>query len=161
MSTAVLTRPLADHVIGVPRSKPKRVTVPIVRAALEEVAWRYPFRVDIRALAEVPARYVDHGTPACLVAHILERLGYSVGILSALDAEHPVGDFFHTGVRIEEARHPALRRIDDNARALLAWVQAQQDRGRRWGAIVRDAFRAKRLWVRARRDREQRPWLYC
>lgn len=149
MSTAVLGR----------RSIQRKITVALVRAVLEDIAARYPGRVDRRASDEVPARYVEADRPSCLVAVVLDRLGFSIGVLKTLDVEHAVGELCTAGVRVAESRHPALRRIDPAARALLQWVQDQQDAGREWGAIVSKAFGPSR-WF-ARRDRDRRPWLYA
>ena len=136
----------------------RRITVTAVREVLEEIARDYPWRQDRRVTDERPVRYVDFGQPSCLVAHVLIRLGYSVGVLRALDAEHRTGELFRAGgVKVAESRHPALRRIDPTARRLLQYVQDQQDRGEAWGRIVAAAFRPSRFFPRL--DRERRPWL--
>ncbi len=133
------------------------VSVAQVRAVLEGIAEEYPWRRDQRQREEHPPRYVEWGKPNCLVAMALLRLGFSLGLLRALDAEHPVGDLFQPGVRIAESRHPALARLDPAALALLAHVQEAQCRGRSWGRIVRDAF-ARSKWFPGR-DLERKPWL--
>lgn len=153
------TRPIESHPI-----RRKRITVAMVRAALVDIAARNPRRVDRRddhrVDAELPTRYAGRGGPACLVAQVLTRLGFTLGQLKALDAEHPVGELFTAGVRVTESRHPALRRLDDNAKALLQWVQDKQDAGHQWGRIVADAWRPRSVWKLARFDRRHRPWLY-
>ncbi len=154
MSTATVTT------ITGSRSKQKRITVAAVRTALEDIARLNPGRVDRRSDDETPARYVEWDRPACLVARVLERLGYGIGILKALDAEHAVGELCLPGVRVADSRHPAISRLDDNAKALLQWVQDRQDEGRMWGRIVADAFKARTVFTLARWDRERRPWLY-
>lgn len=144
----------ADHKVV----KPIRITVAHVREVLEKIAAESPDMRDRRAGVLVP-RYIDQGEPGCLVAIVLTRLGFPLSMLRALDREHRTGDIFHAGVRIEESRNPSLRRIDKPARQLLAYVQRNQDRGVRWGAIVRDSFRRPPLvpdwWVR-----ERKPWLF-
>ena len=138
--------------------KTRKIGVSQVRAVLEDIAIEHPDRVDRRATDGLPARYAARGGPNCLVAMVLDRLGFSVGILKALDAEHPTGELFRAGgVQVAESRHPALKRIDPTARALLQYVQNQQDRGQRWGRIVRDAFSSNRFFERW--ERERKPWL--
>ncbi len=137
-----------------------RITVNAVRAALEEAAAASPARVDHRVDAEQPARYVHSDRPDCLVALALAKLGFSVGVLKALDAEHPIGDPFTSGVCVAESRHPALRKIDDQAKFLLQWVQDQQSAGRTWGRIVLAAFKPKAVWRFKSWDMRRRPWLY-
>ncbi len=141
----------------------RKISVGQVQRALEAVAREHPDRVDRRVTDGLPARYIDRGAPNCLVALVLTRLGYSTGVLKALDHEPPVGGICQSqgGVAVAESRHPALRRIDPAARALLDWVQRHQDCGQRWGAIVRDAFKTRPRWHAERRDRERRPWLYA
>lgn len=151
MSTATMSKP---------RTRKVKVTVNAVRVALEAVALATPAYVDRRAADDLPARYVEGGRANCLVAKVLENLGYSLGILKALDAEHPVGELCAAGVRVAESRHPALKKVDGQAKALLQWVQDQQDAGRAWGRIVTDAFKPRSLWDFESRDRHKRPWLY-
>jgi hypothetical protein len=146
----IVTRPLRQ----------KKITVAQVRAALEDIARQHPRRVDQPAGEELPARYVAVNRPACLVANVLVRVGFNLGQLKALDAEHAVGDLFAAGVRVAESRHPALRKLDDNAKALLQWVQDKQDAGQQWGRIVTEALRPRASWL-ARWDRRKRPWLYA
>lgn len=154
MSTATMTSPSKA------KTRKVKITVTAVRAALEQIATAFPARVDRRAADDLPARYVDQGAANCLVAKVLENLGFSLGILKALDAEHPVGDLTAAGVRVAESRHPALRKIDPQAKLLLQWVQTRQDGGQAWGRIVADAFRTKSLWEFESWDRKKRPWLY-
>ncbi len=137
-----------------------RIGVDAVRAAMEEIGAAFPAYIDRRAADDLPARYVDRGHANCFVAKVLEKLGYSLGILKALDAEHPVGELCAAGVRVAESRHPALKKIDAQAKTLLQWVQDQQDAGRAWGRIVKDAFKPKAVWGFESRDRKKRPWLY-
>jgi hypothetical protein len=138
-------------VIAAPPGR-RRVTVADVRRALGAVAALEPDRVDPRAVEGQPARYVDAERPNCLVARVLFRLGFPLGVLSALDAEHPPGDLFHVGVRVADSRHRALRRLDPAARALLQYVQDRQ--GQRWGTIMRGALRPGLFSLVLRR----RPW---
>lgn len=135
----------------------RRITVSTVRDAMRAVIDEYPRRTDRRAKDGLPARYIDRGQPNCLVALVLNRLGISVGVLKALDAEHPTGELVDAGVTIAESRHPALRRIDPVARQLLQHVQDLQDRGMRWDLIVNDAFTGS-LFGR-RFDKTKKPWL--
>ena len=137
-----------------------KITSTAVRVALEQIAAGSPAHVDHRAGDELPARYVVAGKANCLVARVLEQLGFSLGILKALDHEHPVGELSAPGVRVAESRHPALRKVDMQAKVLLQWVQDKQDAGWAWGSIVNDAFKPKRPWEFESWDRRNRPWLY-
>jgi len=136
---------------------PRRITVTAVTETLRVVVAEHPGRADRRATDGLPARYIDAGKPNCLVAMVLVRLGYSAGILKALDQEHPTGELTQPGVRVAESRHPALRKIDPVARRLLQYVQDAQDQGRRWDAILTDSCTPSR-WFPAR-DRTRKPWL--
>lgn len=138
---------------------PRRIDVPLVRIVLEQIAAEEPEHRDGRITDGLCARYIHQGQPNCFVARVLDRLGFSIGVLKALDAKLPIGEMVHTGVRIEESDHPALRRLTPNARQLLAFVQRQQDRGWAWGKIVRDAFSLD-PWVLPRWNRQRKPWLY-
>ncbi len=150
MSTsAVLSRP----------TRARRVSVQAVTAALTAVVREHPKRADRRAVDGLPARYIDRGQPNCLVALVLLRLGFSVGVLRALDQEHPVGELCQAGVKVAESRHPALKKIDPLARALLQFVQDGQDRGERWESIVADAL-SPTWWATGRRNRDRKPWLF-
>lgn len=145
MSARLLTRPPA-----------RRITVPAVAEVLRELAAEDPDRVDRRTGDGLPPRYIDRGRPNCLVAVVLTRLGFSPGVLKALDAEHGTGNVI-AGVQVGESRHPALRKLDPYARRLLQYVQQQQDRGFRWGRIVNEAF-ARSHWP-LRNDLERKPWI--
>jgi hypothetical protein len=151
LNTAVLARQVAAPVR-------RRITVPAVRAALEDVVAEHPGRVDRRSVDELPNRYIDQGKPSCLVALVLVQLGFSHGVLKALDQEHPPGDVYQPGVRVADSRHPALKRCRREALLLLQYVQSRQDRGDEWGRIVTDAFK-RNTWI-CRRDEKRRPWLY-
>lgn len=136
--------------------KQTRITVDMVRSALEGVVADDPQRVDWRADLDQPARYLDNGQPSCLLARVLVKLGFSAGVLQELDREYPTGEIIHAGVPISASRHPALVKIDPIAMRLLQFVQDQQDVGRDWTAVVRAAFRRSPLrgiWER------KRPWL--
>jgi len=149
----------ATPVLKRPRpAPPRRITVAAVREALRAVADEEPDRVDRRAVDFLPARYIDGGRPNCFVALVLTRLGFSVGVLRALDEEHPTGELIHAGVRVAESRHPALKKLDPVARQLLQYVQDCQDRGERWGRIVNDALTPNK-WFGQLWDRRHRPWL--
>ncbi|TDC02660.1 hypothetical protein E1091_00215 [Micromonospora fluostatini] len=128
-----------------------QITVALVRAELERVAAERPDHRDGRAANRQPCRYLTGGEPSCLVALVLHRLGVSVGVLRALD--HEVGRR-GAGVRINESRHPALRRVEPAALALLAYVQRMQDSGHTWGQAVEDALSEKRRY-----GRFARPWM--
>lgn len=128
------------------------ITVNQVRVELDRLAVEHPDRADPRPAGGQPPRYVVNGQPACLVAHVLHRLGMSVGALRALD--HETGRR-GAGVRINESRHPALRGADPRALALLAYVQFVQDGGYSWGTAAQDAFAAKHRY-----GRFPRPWMY-
>ncbi len=155
MSTATMTRPGKQA-----RTRRVKITVHAVRAAMEQIAAAQPTHVDRRAADDLPARYVSGGIANCFVARVLEKLGYSLGVLKALDHEHPVGDLSAPGVRVAESRHPALKKIDGDAKRLLQWVQDKQDAGQAWGRIVEQAFKPKGVWDFESWDRRKRPWLY-
>lgn len=142
-------------------SNRRRITVAAVRVALLAVAAEHPGRADRRVTDGLPARYVDRGRPNCLVALVLARLGFSTGVLRALDAEHPTGELVDAGVRVADSRHPALRKLDPLARQLLQHVQDGQDRGQPWARIVTSAFTPTRIWgpLGSRLDRRSKPWL--
>lgn len=148
LDTTVLT--------GVRKSK---IGVDLVRAAMNEIVVTAPTHVDHRATDGLPARYVEHGQPVCLVAKILVRLGYSVAVLKELDREYPMGEIIHAGVQIGRSRHPALRKLSPEALALLQFLQDQQDRGLSWGRIAVKAFQSKGMML-AKFDKRERPWLY-
>lgn len=132
-----------------------KITVEAVKTALEQVVAAEPGRVDKRVQNEQPPRYVANGKPFCLVAKVLARLGFSVGVLHALDREHPLGAL-NSGVQIAESRHPALKKIDDRAIQLLQYAQKKQDSGLPWGFILREAFTPpSRFSFRER----HKPWL--
>lgn len=137
----------------------RRIGVEDVRTVLNQIANEFPSRRDRRAEDGLPARYIDRGQPNCLVAMVLTRLGFSMGVLKALDQEYPVGELFHPGVRVVESRHAALKKIAPSARALLQYVQDAQDAGQPWGKIIRDAF-STNPFLLPRIRRERKPWLY-
>jgi hypothetical protein len=137
----------------------KRIAVQDVRAVLEQIAAECPQRRDRRAEDGLPARYIDKGKPNCLVAIVLLRLGFRSTILRALDEEYPVGELFHAGARVQESRHPALKKIAPSARALLQYVQDAQDNGLPWGTIIKSAF-STNPFLLPRFNRARKPWLY-
>lgn len=136
-----------------------KIDVDQVRTAMNEVVFTAPGHVDRRAENTLPARYVEHGEPVCLVAKILMKLGYSIGVLKELDREYPMGEIVHAGVLIGSSRHPALRKIQPEAIALLQFLQDRQDRGWTWSQIALKAFEPKGLML-AKFDQRNRPWLY-
>jgi hypothetical protein len=136
----------------------RRISAATVRAALESVVADHPHRADRRTIDTRPRYVRADGRPACLVAEVLTRLGFSTGVLKALDEEHPTGNILDTGVTLTESGHPALKKLHRDALLLLGYVQARQEQGVRWGRILRDAFQPRRLF-RRRRDRRSRPWL--
>ncbi len=148
MSTAVLP------VLKRP-SHPRRITVASVRDALRAVAADNPGRA-CRPAGGRPARYVRRGAPDSLVALALARLGFSTGVLTALDQEHPVGEVVLSGVTVAESRHPALAKLDPLARQLLAYVQDRQDAGKTWDHIVTEALRPPALLFLRR---QRKPWV--
>lgn len=149
MSTAVLTTTELKR-----PSHPRRITVATVREALRAVAADNPGRACPCQGSGVTARYVRRGRPDSLVAQALARVGYSTGVLTALDEEHPTGSVCERGVTVAESRHPALAKLDPLARQLLAYVQTRQDTGRPWDRIVAEALKPA-LFLRSRR----KPWL--
>ncbi len=148
----------SSAVLSPRRARPRRVTVASVTQVLRATVAEYPGRADRRATDGLPARYIDRGGPNCLVALVLVRLGFSVGVLKALEQEHPGGELCQAGVKIAESRHPALRKIDPLARRLLQFVQDQQDAGRRWDVIVTDAL-TPTWWATRRGNEARKPWL--
>ncbi len=139
------------------RPSTKKITVAAVRQALLEVVREHPGARTPRAVDGQPVRYVEHDEPHGLVALVMTRLGFSTGVLKALDQEHPLGELLECGVRVAESRHPALRKLDPRARQLLGFVQGGQDAGLAWERILADAFSPRR-WFPGR-DRLRRPWL--
>ncbi len=140
--------------------RPKTITVTDVKAALDRVVDADPGRTDRRIEDHLNPRYLDHGKPTCLVALLLIELGYRTALLRDLDREHAVGHLATVGVRINESRHPALKRLDPNARRLLQYLQNRQDRGHCWDYIAEQAFGPKGVWTSTNHDRRSRPWLY-
>lgn len=136
----------------------RTITADTVTQVLAQIVEANPDHVDPRASDGLMPRYVHRGKPNCLVATVLDRLGFSLGVLRALDEEYPTGELRHAGVQVDKSRHPALRRIDPKARALLSYLQRQQDRGWAWGRIVRNALTPARFFNRF--DKAERPWLY-
>ncbi len=134
----------------------KRVTSVAVRDAMTSVVEQFPGRKDPRPADGKPPRYVVNGAPHCFVAHVLSRLGWSVGQLHALDAEPGDGPPL-AGVKIATSQHPSLRRVDPVALKLLAFVQARQDRGFTWASIVDSAFAVNPSFPNW--DRDRKPWL--
>jgi hypothetical protein len=136
----------------------KNITVHQVRVVLEEIAATYQHRRDRRSGVSF-IRYINRGVPNCLVALVLERLGFSLRVLSALDREYPTGDIVNPGVRVSESRHPALCALDPVVLALLDHVQQRQGKGRSWRKVVTHTFASPRF-LPVRFDQRRRPWLY-
>lgn len=132
----------------------RRIGLADIADALRAVCAEQPDRIDRRVRAGLPPRYVEDRQPACLVAAVLSRLGYSVGQLKALDNEFACGAVAEPGVRISESRHPMLRRLPAAGIALLDYVQRVQDRGSPWGKVLDDALSRPR-WS----CRHPKPWL--
>lgn len=138
-------------------TRTRRISVADVRGAMAVVAAEDPDHSDRRAEDDLSPRYIVHGQPSCLVARVLEQLGFSRGVLRDLDRCREVGDWRKSnggGARIGVSWHPALKKIDPAARQLLEWVQSRQDRGQCWGFIADQAFKKPR-WGR----RERKPWV--
>ncbi len=153
MSTIALTA------IATPTRTARRITVTQVRDLLEIIASSEPGRVDRRRDEDPPSlRYTRDGRPHGLVARVLAELGFGMAILDALDAEHPLGDLFNVGAPVATSRHPALRKLDPHARALLAFCQERQDSGATWSRILLAATRKPRWWSFGA-DHRNRPWL--
>lgn len=138
----------------------RKIRVDDLERVLKEIASADPDHVDRRADDGLLPRYVEDGKPNCLVAKALHKLGFSIGVLKALDREHPTGELVDAGVQIAESRHPALKKIDPLAKQLLKYVQDQQDRGRSWGKVVNDAFATRYLGLTGRWERQRKPWLF-
>lgn len=140
--------------------KPKEITAAHVLAVLHDIATAEADRVDPRSEAGLLPRYLHRGQPNCLAARVLARLGYPTSVLRALDREFPTGELVHGGVQIAHSRHPSLRRLDDNARALLQHLQTQQDRGWPWGRIIKQAA-TRSKWFSRRHEKTRKPWLFA
>lgn len=118
-------------------------------------------RVDKRAARDLDPRYVEHGEPCCLVAHLLLQVGVPVHVLKALDLEAGTGS---ATPKLRESRHPFWGRFEPAARSLLDFLQFVQDYGRPWGEVAREALEPRRLddWRGGRWDQLNpggRPWL--
>ena len=103
-------------------------------------------------------RYARGGGPAGLTAHVLQRLGYPLDLLKALDLEYEISEVLHPGVKIGRSRNSALLRIDRPGVALLSYLQEHQKVGWSWSDIAVQAFRPR--WMIRHLDRRRRPWLY-
>ncbi len=136
-----------------------RIPLAVIAAAVKRVCAAAPTRVDRRPKDGLPPRYMVDGVPVCLVAKVLHELGFTAGQIHALDREFAPGELVHAGVRIEESRHPALRRLDPLGVQLLAYVQRGQDRRWSWGEVARAALTVPRLRVWATWAHRGKPWL--
>lgn len=102
-----------------------------VERAMERTVARFPQHRDERVIQGHDPRYVYHGNPWCMVAVVLDELGFGVKRLKALDK---AGAY-----RIDQI-HPLRPRFTREAWELLAWVQRRNDGGRAWDWILREAF---------------------
>lgn len=109
------------------------ITIIDVYAQLKQTVSADPRRIDRRPSADLPPRYLDQGQPACLVAVVLAELGVSTGVLRALDREPGSRG---AGIRLWGSFHPVQKRFTRDAWALLALVQAGNDRGYSWQWVI-------------------------
>lgn len=108
-------------------SRRKHTAAQVMRA-LDELINEDPERVDRRAATgRLECRYVEHGRPACLAAAVLDRMGFSTGLLKTLDHELRDGSVLLWG-----SRTPIRRRFSDPAWELLSALQACNDNGQTW-----------------------------
>lgn len=117
----------------------RRIGLDAVREVLREVAAAHPQRVDPRVRRGLAPRYCEHGQPACLVAVVLARLGWTPRQLRQLDREDLTPSAGSVGgIQLAGSRHPLVRRIDPIALRMLDEVQRQQDRGGwfTWSRVV-------------------------
>lgn len=138
------------------------ITVAQVKATLAAVAAEQSDHMDARVDRKLAPRYVEHGQPCCLAAVILHRLGFTIAQLRQLDTEPGTSG---GGVILDQSRHPLLRRVAPEARALLAYVQKRQDSGREtWAEIADRALQRGRYAPDQQRqcgyafDRAARSW---
>ena len=115
----------------------RRISLATVRRVLLDVAAEYPDRVDPRVERGLPPRYCEHGRPACLVAEVLTRLGWTIVQLRELDREGQMPAKASVGgTPLAHSRNRRLRRIELTARRMLDELQRQQDRGWSWSRAV-------------------------
>lgn len=134
----------------------RKYDVEQVRRVLDEVVAEDPGRVDRRAEVEgMSCRYTEHGACACLAAHILNRLGFSVGKLKALDRAAE-GDPIALSV---SGLHT---RFTPTAFEMLCYLQGLNDRGWSWGRARTDTLSLDVYyggWNKPRKHRTGKPWL--
>lgn len=88
--------------------------------------------------------YVQDGTPHCLVARALDKLGYTEQVLMLEDGDH-VGALNYTRVgKLADAGH--ITGLSMEAEHVLGTAQAQQDSREHWGKALAVATKeARRL----------------
>ncbi|MEU2043680.1 hypothetical protein [Nocardia niwae] len=143
-----------------PRVRRCRFDVADIHAVLEAVVFADPHRRDHYVATGHAPRYVVAGHPCCLVAAVLWELGFSLGVLRALDRESkdPTGRAGGT-IELSGSQHPILKRFTPAARALLESLQRHQDRKQPWAKVVADACGRDPHWLDQRHHREGRPWM--
>ena len=137
--------------------KNQKIDVPDVRAALDLVVAEQPDRKDRRAANRLEPRYVEDGAPACLVAAVLHRLNFTLGLLKSLD--HEAGRH-GGGVVLSDSKSPIRRRFTPEAWALLAFLQKENDRRGTWEQARREAFSVDSYWMN-RNPRFAYPGPWC
>lgn len=135
-----------------------RHTVESLRPLLRDLAVEFAGCYDERARKGQLSRYLHAGEPGCLIAVVLTRLGFSVGVLGELDREASQRRTPNAGVRINASRHPIHGRFDRKALWLLDYLQQQQDACRSWDEAIRSAFCAPD-WVHPAAITRTKPWL--
>jgi hypothetical protein len=124
-----------------------KIDVPDVRRVLDEVVAERPDHRDVRVDRRLAPRYTEHGSPACLVAEIMHRLGVSIGVLKALDTEADEPEHrAEGGVQLDRTRHPVRSRFTDIAWQLLAFLQRRNDWDETWLAARNEAFTPRDMW---------------
>ncbi|MGW5220958.1 hypothetical protein ACWEQA_24125 [Nocardia sp. NPDC004085] len=123
-----------------PKGRRRRFDVADIQTVLVAIVSADPDRRDQHVATGHTPRYVVAGRPCCLVAVVLSELGFSLGVLRALDREsrQPTRRAVTT-IELSESEHPILNRFTPAARALLELLQRRQDRRQPWAQVVSDA----------------------
>lgn len=136
-------------------SKRPLKTVQDVREALDAAAQAHPERVGLRtAQGRKAGFYAYHGKPCCLVGDILLRLGFSMGLIKALDNQEEGGPvlFRNSGLH---------RRFEPLAFEMMCCIQKINDRGHTWARVREDVLTIDSYWGRHGREARYvgREWL--
>lgn len=122
-------------------SRRSRKSVQDVRRVLDEVAEAEPQRVGLRASqGRLAGRYTMHGEPCCLVAEMLVHMGFRIGRLKTLDR---AADGQPIRLRDSWVRNC----FEPLAFDMLCYIQYENDRGRTWGQVRKDALSIDDYWA--------------